>query len=140
MLGPAVGGNRDNVGSINDPTTTAGKIVAVDPECSRGFTFCAQRASMARVHATLRRAAAHRYRKRVLATMSLITASRKRLREIARRLNCAIHARRALVKAGAKMKKRGDIHEYPNGRVGIPKEKQGRDGERNEGAVRGAGN
>ncbi len=47
------------------------------------------------------------------------------LREIAAALNLRHSARRALVKLARKMKKRGDIHEYPNGRVGLPKEKQG---------------
>jgi hypothetical protein len=47
------------------------------------------------------------------------------LREIAAALNLRHSARRALVKLARKMKKRGDIHEYPNGRIGLPKEKQG---------------
>ena len=47
------------------------------------------------------------------------------LREIAAALNLRHSARRALVKLVRKMKKRGDIHEYPNGRIGLPKEKQG---------------
>jgi ribonuclease R len=46
------------------------------------------------------------------------------LREIAAALDLRHSARRALVKLARKMKKRGDIHEYPNGRVGLPKEKQ----------------
>ncbi|MGA7793387.1 MAG: VacB/RNase II family 3'-5' exoribonuclease [Candidatus Acidiferrales bacterium] len=47
------------------------------------------------------------------------------LREIAAALNLRHSGRRALVKLARKMKKRGEIHEYPNGRVGLPKEKQG---------------
>src|SRR5258708_253012 len=47
------------------------------------------------------------------------------LREIAAALDLRHSARRALVKLARKMKKRGDIHEYPNGRIGLPKEKQG---------------
>jgi ribonuclease R len=47
------------------------------------------------------------------------------LREIAAALGLRHSGRRALVKIARKMKKRGDIHEYPNGRVGLPKEKQG---------------
>jgi ribonuclease R len=47
------------------------------------------------------------------------------LREIAAALGLRHSGRRALVKLARKMKKRGDIHEYPNGRVGLPKEKQG---------------
>jgi ribonuclease R len=47
------------------------------------------------------------------------------LREIAAALNLRHSGRRALVKLTRKMKKRGEIHEYPNGRVGLPKEKQG---------------
>src|SRR5215469_10262701 len=46
------------------------------------------------------------------------------LREIAAALGLRHSGRRALVKLARKMKKRGDIHEYPNGRVGLPKEKQ----------------
>ena len=46
------------------------------------------------------------------------------LREIAAALDLRHSARRALVKLARKMKKRGDIHEYPNGRIGLPKEKQ----------------
>jgi ribonuclease R len=45
------------------------------------------------------------------------------LREIAAALGLRHSGRRALVKLARKMKKRGDIHEYPNGRVGLPKEK-----------------
>ena len=47
------------------------------------------------------------------------------LREIAAALDLRHSGRRALVKLARKLKKRGDIHEYPNGRVGLPKEKQG---------------
>jgi ribonuclease R len=47
------------------------------------------------------------------------------LREIAAALGLRHSGRRALVKVARKMKKRGEIHEYPNGRVGLPKEKQG---------------
>src|SRR5271169_4171420 len=54
------------------------------------------------------------------------------LREIAAALGLRHSARRALVKLARKMEKRGEIHEYPNGRVSLPKEKQGveRSGER----------
>src|SRR6202162_4779674 len=47
------------------------------------------------------------------------------LREIAAALGVRHSGRRALVKLARKMKKNGEIHEYPNGRVGLPKEKQG---------------
>src|SRR5579871_942096 len=47
------------------------------------------------------------------------------LREIAAALGLRHSGRRALVKLARKMKKRGDLHEYPNGRVGLPKEKHG---------------
>ena len=47
------------------------------------------------------------------------------LREIAAALGLRHSGRRALVKLARKMKKRGEIHEYPNGRVGLPKEKHG---------------
>src|SRR3984957_5537074 len=47
------------------------------------------------------------------------------LREIAAALGLRHSGRRALVKLARKMKKHGEIHEYPNGRVGLPKEKQG---------------
>src|SRR5579864_509529 len=47
------------------------------------------------------------------------------LREIAAALGLRHSGRRALVKLARKMKKRGEIHEYPNGRIGLPKEKQG---------------
>src|ERR1700688_2032049 len=47
------------------------------------------------------------------------------LREIAAALDLRQSGRRALVKLARKMKKNGEIHEYPNGRVGLPKEKQG---------------
>ncbi len=46
------------------------------------------------------------------------------LREIAAALGLRHSARRALVKLARKMKKRGEIHEYPNGRVALPTEKQ----------------
>ncbi len=49
------------------------------------------------------------------------------LREIAAALDLRHSARRALVKLARRMKKRGDIHEYPNGRIGLPKEKQSAD-------------
>jgi len=47
------------------------------------------------------------------------------LREIAAALGLRHSGRRALFKLARKMKKHGEIHEYPNGRVGLPKEKQG---------------
>jgi ribonuclease R len=47
------------------------------------------------------------------------------LREIAAALGLKHSGRRALVKLARKMKKQKEIHEYPNGRVGLPKEKQG---------------
>ncbi|MGD0907398.1 MAG: hypothetical protein ABSA96_07440, partial [Candidatus Acidiferrales bacterium] len=47
------------------------------------------------------------------------------LREIAAALELRHSGRRALVKLARKMKKRGEIHEYPNGRVALSKEKQG---------------
>jgi ribonuclease R len=47
------------------------------------------------------------------------------LREIAAALRLRHSARRALIKLARKMKKRGEIHEYPNGRIGLPREKQG---------------
>src|ERR1035437_6812409 len=47
------------------------------------------------------------------------------LREIPAALGLRHSARRALIKLALKMKKRGEIHEYPNGRVALPKEKQG---------------
>ena len=47
------------------------------------------------------------------------------LREIAAALGLRHSGRRALIKLAHKMKKRGDIHEYPNRRIGLPKEKQG---------------
>ena len=47
------------------------------------------------------------------------------LREIAAALDLRHSGRRALVKLARKMKKRGEIHEYPNRRIGLPKEKQG---------------
>ena len=47
------------------------------------------------------------------------------LREIAAALGLRHSGRRALVKLARKMKKDREIHEYPNGRVGLPKEKQG---------------
>src|ERR1035437_8174813 len=47
------------------------------------------------------------------------------LREIAAALGLRHSARRALIKLARKMKKREEIHEYPNGRFSLPKEKQG---------------
>src|SRR5579862_6170240 len=47
------------------------------------------------------------------------------LREIAAALDLRHSGRRALVKIARKMKKRGEIHEYPNGRIALPKEKHG---------------
>ena len=47
------------------------------------------------------------------------------LREIAAALDLRHSARRALVKLARQLKQRGLIHEYPNGRVALPKEKQG---------------
>src|SRR3974390_3174995 len=47
------------------------------------------------------------------------------LREIAAALDLRHSGRRALVKLARKMKNRGEIHEYPNGRVALPREKQG---------------
>ncbi len=46
------------------------------------------------------------------------------IREIAAALDLRHSGRRALVKLARKMKKRGEIHEYPNGRVALPTEKQ----------------
>src|ERR1039457_2961015 len=46
------------------------------------------------------------------------------LREIAAALDLRHSGRRALVKLARKMKKHGEIHEYPNGRVALPTEKQ----------------
>src|SRR3979490_1111407 len=60
------------------------------------------------------------------------------LREIAAALDLRHSARRALVKLARRMKKRGDIHEYPNGRIGLPKEKQGADRSAERSAERGA--
>jgi ribonuclease R len=59
--------------------------------------------------------------------LAQLSRSRKpqSLREIAAALDLRHSARRALVKLAQKMKKRGDIHEYPNGRIGLPKQKQG---------------
>jgi ribonuclease R len=59
--------------------------------------------------------------------VSHLARSRKpqSLREIAAALGLRHSGRRALVKLARKMKKRGKIHEYPNGRVGLPKERQG---------------
>ena len=59
------------------------------------------------------------------------------LREIAAALGLRHSARRALVKLARRMKKRGDIHEYPNGRIGLPKEKQGADRGAERSAERG---
>src|SRR5260370_35925009 len=49
------------------------------------------------------------------------------LREIAAALGLRHSGRRALVKLPRTIKKRGEIHEYPTGRVALPKEKQGRE-------------
>ena len=59
--------------------------------------------------------------------LAQLSRSRKpqSLREIAAALDLRHSARRALNKLTRKMKKRGEIHEYPNGRIGLPKEKQG---------------
>ena len=55
-----------------------------------------------------------------------LTKSRKpqSLREIAAALGLRHAARRAMTKLVRKMKRRGDIQEYPNGRVALPKERQ----------------
>jgi ribonuclease R len=47
------------------------------------------------------------------------------LREIAAALELRHSGRRALVKLARKLKKRGEIHEYPNGRIALPPKKQG---------------
>jgi len=47
------------------------------------------------------------------------------LREIAAALELRQSGRRALIKLTRKMKMRGEIIEYPNRRIGLPKEKQG---------------
>jgi ribonuclease R len=47
------------------------------------------------------------------------------LREIAAALGLRHSGRRALVKLARKMKGRGEIHEYPNGRISLPGEKRG---------------
>jgi ribonuclease R len=59
--------------------------------------------------------------------LAQLSRSRKpqSLREIAAALDLRHSARRALVKLARRMKKHGDIHEYPNGRIGLPKAKQG---------------
>ena len=49
------------------------------------------------------------------------------IREIAAALDLRHSGRRALVKLARKMKNRGEIHEYPNGRVALPTEKQAAD-------------
>ena len=58
--------------------------------------------------------------------LAQLSRSRKpqSLREIAAALELRHSGRRALVKLARKMKKRGEIHEYPNGRVALPTEKQ----------------
>src|SRR4029077_20866823 len=58
--------------------------------------------------------------------LAQLSRSRKpqRLRQIAAALSLRHSGRRALVKLARQMKKRGDIHEYPNRRIGLPKEKQ----------------
>ena len=59
------------------------------------------------------------------------------LREIAAALDLRHSGRRALVKLARKMKKRGEIHEYPNGRVALPTEKQAAEHGAGPGAQRG---
>jgi len=61
------------------------------------------------------------------------------LREIAAALNLRHSARRALVKLAWKMKKRGEIHEYPNGRIALPTEKQAAERRSTQSASRDAG-
>src|SRR6202022_3725759 len=58
--------------------------------------------------------------------LAQLSRSRKpqSLREIAAALDLRHSPRRALIKLARKMKKRGEIHEYPNGRIGLPSEKQ----------------
>jgi ribonuclease R len=56
------------------------------------------------------------------------------LREIAAALGLRHSGRRALVKLAGKMKRRGEIHQYPNGRFSLPAEKRGA-----QGRERGAG-
>jgi len=65
--------------------------------------------------------------------LAQLSRSRKpqNLREIAAALELKHSGRRALVKLARKMKKRGEIHEYPNGRFALPTGKQA--------AQRGAG-
>ena len=46
------------------------------------------------------------------------------LREIAAALGLRHSGRRALIKLAGKMKRHGEIHEYPNGRVALPKDKK----------------
>src|SRR6202521_3373309 len=62
------------------------------------------------------------------------------LREIAAALGLRHSARRALLKLARKMKKRGEIHEYPTGRVALPTEKQSAAGRTERGAERGQEN
>src|SRR4051812_27034367 len=59
--------------------------------------------------------------------LTYLSRSRKpqSLREIAAALGLRHSGRRALIKLAGQMKRRGDIHEYPNGRVGLPREKSG---------------
>src|SRR6185312_8278466 len=61
------------------------------------------------------------------------------LREIAAALDLRHSARRALVKLAWKMKKRGEIHEYPNGRIALPTEKQAAGRNAQQGAGTGVG-
>jgi ribonuclease R len=72
--------------------------------------------------------------------VSQLSRSRKpqSLREIAAALGLRHSGRRALLKLARKMKRRGDIHEYPNGRIGLPKEKQSANRGAERGAQRGA--
>ena len=58
--------------------------------------------------------------------LAQLSRSRKpqSLREIAASLGLRHSARRALAKLAVKMKRRGEIHQYPNGRVGLPKEQR----------------
>ena len=57
--------------------------------------------------------------------LAQLSRSRKpqSLREIAATLGLRHDGRRALVKIARKLKKRGEVHEFPNGRIALPKEK-----------------
>src|SRR5260370_28442683 len=59
--------------------------------------------------------------------LAQLSRSRKpqSLREIAAALDLRHSARRALGKLARKMKRRGDIYEYPNSKIRLPKNKQG---------------